>query len=163
MFRLSLATANDSVVKRWLIVSGVATGTPGVVTIASLTKIIGNLIPKEYVNSRYVTIALIIGFVTGLSLALFKKVLCVSFAQLGAATSAVYLGFALTGAFQPEFRAVITAIVVMLDLVFLVLFSSGLSFMAKQRSPSDVALGILLLLIFLSTWLWPIWVMWRKQ
>jgi hypothetical protein len=161
MFRLSLAPANKDQVTRWLVVAGLTTGGPGVLSIGLLVKTIRQAIPGNYILDRFVIMALVVGIVTALPLALFKKVICASFAQLGSATSVIYLGFSLSGAFQPDFRGVLTAILILMDLVFVVLFSSGLCFLKKYGDSSDVFLGVIMLLAFLGVWFYPIWVMWR--
>jgi hypothetical protein len=161
MFRLSLSPANPAQVKTWLVVAGLASGGPGILSIGLLVKAIRQAIPDNYILTRFVIMALAAAIITALPLAVFKKVISVSFAQLGSATSVVYLGFSLSGAFQADYRGVITAILLLMDVVLLVLFSSGLSFLNREGERSDVFLGLFMLIVFLGVWLYPILVIWR--
>lgn len=161
MFDLLLQDADELKARKWLTWSGLITGGQGVTSVSALITRIKGLLPEHLVLEQFTFMALAIAIATVLPLAAFRKVISVSLAQLGVATSLMYLGFSLTGAFQAEYRIVITMVLILVATVFFVLFYSGIQFIYRQGRWSDFFLGVLLLLSFAALWLYPIWAMWR--
>jgi hypothetical protein len=115
-----------------------------------------NILPKELVDEKFVYMSLAIAFVTALPIAAFPRVLSVSLSQLGIATSLIYLGCSVAGAFRPDYVNTLELILLLLALVFGVLFLGGLFYSIEQRSWSDLLLGIFLLGVSVYLWLSPV-------
>ncbi len=110
---------------------------------------------------QFMYMAVAIAFVTGLALLLFRKVICLSFAQMGFASGLQYLGFSLLGVFAHGYQSVLIGLMILLAIMFLVLFSDGLRYYISQRSWSDAILGGVFLLFFFAVWLFPAGKLWR--
>lgn len=167
MFRLFLAPANPNEVKRWRTWSGVTAGSAGLLSIGALVASLRNILPEELVDEKFVYMSLAIAFVTALPIAAFPRVISIALSQLGIATSLIYLGCSVVGAFRPDHINTLELILLLLALVFLVLFLSGLLYVIKEKSWSDLALGFLLLGVSVYLWvsqvlklggqLWNLW------
>lgn len=160
MFNRILAPANPDVVKPLLIWSGISVVGEGSASIGVLVARLHELFPKGMILENFTYMSVAIGFVTALPLAVFRRVICVSCAQFGLATSLMYLAYSVTGAFQPTYAFVINLIIFVLAIVFLILFSSGSTDLAKNRCWSDFIVSVFGLLAFLVVWLFPIFHSW---
>jgi hypothetical protein len=161
MFRLSLQIANPEVVRAWRMRAGLTVGGAGVLSIGTLVKQMRALVPEGALQEHFIYMALAIAFVTALPLTTFPRVLSVSVAQLGFATSLMYLGYSLLGVFLPDYRLVLNALLILVAFVFIVIFSSGPVYYYKERSWSDLALGVGNLFVFIGLWLYPLSEIWR--
>ena len=157
-----LAPANETIAKVWrkrlLIPLGVA-------LVASIcTRVVKALeiLPEGILHEQFIYLAFAIAFVTALPLTMFpSRVLTVSFAQMGVATSWLYLGYGFTGALPSYYESVITFIFFLLALVFIVLFLGGILFWYREKLWSDLTVGSVLMVAFVVLWLYPIWDSWR--
>ncbi|RMH34187.1 MAG: hypothetical protein D6690_11120 [Nitrospirae bacterium] len=161
LFRLSLYPANPAEVRRWRIFAGVSIGASGAGSLGILVSRLRHLIPTDMLQEQFIYMALAIAFITGLPLYAFSRVLCISLAELGFPTSLMYLAYALLGVFLPNYRPILTIIVIVVACIFLVLFTSGVSFFRTQQSMSDFYLAAVQLCIFLCLWLYPLYWIWR--
>jgi hypothetical protein len=160
MFNRILAPANPEIVKNLLVWSGISVAGEGAASVGALVTKLNELLPKEMILANFTYMSLAIGFVTALPLVAFPRVISVACAQLGLATSLVYLGYSATGAFQPDFTFVINSILVILAVVFLIIFSGGSIDLARNRCWSDFIVSIFVMLIFLMIWLFPLYRTW---
>lgn len=160
MFRLSLFPANPQEVRRWRILSGVSVGASAG-SLGVLVSRLRHLVPAGMLQEQFIYMALAIAFITGLPLYAFSRVLCVSLAELGFATSLMYLAYSLLGVFPPNYRLILTIVVIVVACVFLVLFKSGASFFRELQSMSDFWLAVVQLFIFFCLWLYPLYYIWR--
>jgi hypothetical protein len=156
MFDLSLAPANPKEVKRWRTLSGVTAGGTSLLSIGALASSLTGMLPEDLVAENFVYMSLAIAFVAALPIAVFPRVISVSLSQLGIATSLIYLGCSVAGVFRPDYVNTLEVILLLLALVFVVLFSSGLGFSIKQSSWSDLLLGIFLLVVSVYLWVSPV-------
>lgn len=166
MFRLSLLPANPTITTRWFTLCGYAAAGAGVITIASLVSQIRNLFPY-YVFHRFpeyemfIHMAIAIPLITGLLLIYFRRVLCVSFAQLGFATGLIYIALSMWGVFMQGYEMVIVLVLLMMLVILMLIFSTGIVFAYSQKNWSDVTLGIVFLILFAAIWVFPLWKAWR--
>ena len=168
MFELSTADVNAAVANKWLVFAGINTATSGAMTLATAVDRIKNLFPAKVLEQlpnyqQFIYLALGIAFVTALPLGFIKKIFCLSFAQLGFASSLLYLGCALFGVFANGFTNVLLVLLLVMMLVFIVIFSSGISYAVHEKKWSDVILGTGVLLVFVGVWLYPLLKIWRQQ
>lgn len=168
MFDLSTAPANSRVAKKWLAFAGANTVTSGAVTLSTVIDQIKNIFPESVLKQlpnyeQFFYLALGIAFVAALPLLFIRKVVCVSLAQLGFVSSLLYLTCALGGVFAHGFEKVLLILLVVMVGVFIVLFIPGISFAIRQKSWSDVVLGIGLLLVFVIVWVYPLNKIWSHQ
>jgi len=166
MFGLSLQPIAPDVAKTWLIRCGVAVGGSGLISISTLVDRIRQMFPKAVLEQlpnyeQFIYMALAIAFVTALPLVMFRKVVCLSLAQMGYASGLQYLGFSLLGVFVHGYGHVLIGLMVLLAILFVILFSDGLKYYLSLRSWSDVALSIVFLAFFCAVWLFPAWMLWR--
>src|SRR5262245_3972004 len=120
LFRLSLFPANPKEVRRWRIRSGIsAAASAG--SVGALAAGLRHVFMPAMLNDQFIYMALAISFVTGAPLLAFPLVLCVSLAELGFATSLMYLAYSLLGVFLPGYRLILTAVTISVAIVFCVL------------------------------------------
>ena len=156
-----LAPANKEIVKTWRTWSGITVGGQMATSVGTLVARAGEVLPAGVLHEQFLHMALAIAFVTALPLAVFPRVISVSLAQMGVATSLMYIGYAFTGAFPPGYELVITAILSLVAFVFLILFFSGSLYLYREKCWSDLFVGSLLLAVFVILWLRPTLDSWR--
>ncbi len=156
MFPLHLAPANKKEVLFWRIATGITSTAGGGTSIAALVPRIKDALPSGMIVEQYTCMALAVALVAGLPLYFFPRVISVSLAQKGVASSLILLGCSLSGAFPPAFAQFLRVLLGVIACVLLVLFSSSIGFFARQRSCGDVVLGISLLIPFVYLWVYPI-------
>lgn len=156
MFPLHLAPANGEKVSYWRIATGVTFTAGGGTSIAALVPRVKEVLPAGMIIEQYTHMAVAVAFVVGLPLYFFPRVISVSLAQKGVAASLILLACSLSGAFPASFAQFLRVLLGVVVCVLLVLFSGSIGFFIRQRSWSDVALGIILLLPFVYLWLYPI-------
>lgn len=166
MFRLSLQPVNPDVAKYWLIGCGASVGGTVSISVAAVVGRIHQLFPAAVLErlpnyQQFMYMALALALVPGLVLLGFRKVVCVSLAQMGFASGLQYLGFSLLGVFAHGYEPVLIGLMVLTAIVLAVVFSQGLSYYANQKSYSDLLLGCGMLASFFVIWLYPAWKLWR--
>ena len=156
MFERILAPANPDLVKTWLIWSGVGAASEGVASISTFVALMNKAIPAKMIHEEFVYMSLAIGLIAVLPLVAFPRVISLSLSQIGVATSLMYLGYAMTGAFPAGFQIVVIILQIVVALVFLIIFSSGPIYLAKEKCWSDFAVSLGGLIVFFCLWLYPI-------
>jgi hypothetical protein len=156
MFRLSLAPANESQVRFWRIATGVTFAAGGGASIAAIVPEIKNALPEGMIVEQFTHMAVAIALVAGLPLLFFPRVVSIALAQSGVATSIMFLVYSLLGAFPPSYLTFARVLIGIVALVLVILFSSGLAFYYREKSWSDLGVGILLLILFIFLWLYPV-------
>jgi ABC-type dipeptide/oligopeptide/nickel transport system permease component len=168
MFDLNTADANPAVAGKWLVFAGINTATSGALTLATAVDRIKSIFPAKVLEQlpnyqQFIYLALAIAFVTALPLGFIRKVFCLSFAELGVASSLLYLGCALFGVFANGYEKVLLILLLVMILVLVVTFSSGIMFATHEKQWSDAVLGIGVLIVFVGVWLYPLFKIWRPQ
>jgi hypothetical protein len=156
MFPLHLGPGSKDKVRFWRIATGVTFTAGGGTSIAAIVPRIKEVLPAGMIIEQYTHMAAAAAFVAGLPLYFFPRVISISLAQKGVAASLILLGCSLSGAFPPNFTHYLRVLLGIVVCVLLVLFSESFGFFARQRSKSDVVLGIVLLIPFVYLWLYPI-------
>jgi hypothetical protein len=156
MFRLSLAAADSGKVAFWRVATGVTFGAGGGVSIAAIVPKIQKALPAGMIVDQFTHMAVAVSIAAGLTLLFFPRVVSVSLAQAGVATSIILLGYSVLGAFPPSYLAFVRVLIGIIACVLLILFSSSLIFFYRQRSWSDLILGIVLLILFGFLWTYPL-------
>ena len=156
-FPILLAPANPKLVSFWRVATGVTTGTTtGAASIASLVPRVKELIPQEMLNEQFLFMAVATGFITGLPLYFFPRVITLSTAQLGVATSVMLIASSVAPAFPAPYPFFISVLLGVVSCVLLVVFSGGLFYAARQKSGSDFTVSLVLLAAFLFLWVFCI-------
>lgn len=155
MFQFSLAPANKSKVRFWRITTGVTFTAGGGTSIAAIVPKIKEALPEGMIVEQFTHMAVAVALAVGLVLLFFPRVLTVSLAQLGVATSIMLLVYSVLGAFPSSFLTFVRILIGLIALVMLILFSGGLTFFYRQKAWSDFFLGIVILVPFAFLWIYP--------
>jgi hypothetical protein len=160
MFEVVTQEANRDVASRWLTFAGLLLGVNGAASVAMFVERIRSLIPAELINERYVYFALLFSIIAAVPLRIFPIVLSVSIAQMGTATSGLYLAFALTPHFLPEYRFEITLVLIAIVVGLQIALIGGYRYLIAMRAWSDFALSIALSICFAAVWVLPFVEIW---
>jgi hypothetical protein len=168
MFDLNLQAVNPSVTRAWLIRCGVTVGGTGIISVTTLVDRIRHLFPVEFLlrlsnYEQFIYMALGIAFVTALPLTMFRVVVSLSFAQMGFASSLLYLGCSILGVFIYGYKVILMILLIIMAGIFELAFSVGPRFAYGEKKWSDFTLGLGLQVVFLGVWLFPLWKLWRLK
>jgi hypothetical protein len=107
-------------------------------------------------DEQFLYMAVATSFVTGLPLAFFPRVISLSAAQLGVATSLMLLACSAAGAFPASYGMFFDVLLVTVSFVLLILFYGGLQYAARRKAWSDLAAGTAMLAPFMFLWVYCI-------
>ena len=144
---LSIQPANPAKVKEWRYWAFGSAGASGLLTVVNG---IHRIFPAERLQNfadyeSFIYAAFAIAFISGLFLLATNKVIAVSFAQVGAMLSLLYIGYSVVGIFVKAFMPVYYVIMVLGVVVIIVIFGESIGFLRKYGTTGDVALGLLFL------------------
>jgi hypothetical protein len=139
----ALEPANPDVVSRWRNFAFANVGLSSAIGIATQ---VNRVFPKEMLerfpqHSALMYAAFAIALISALFLTIVPKVISVSFAQLGALTSLLYIGYSLAGIFL-SLMPVFYALMGLAILVMILVFSQSIAFFARRKAYADLALGL---------------------
>src|SRR5436190_13438177 len=115
--------------------------------ISGLLVFVRNNFPEDVLSrfpeyNIFIYAALAISLVSVIFLLMMDKLVAVSFAQLGAITSLLYIGYALFGIFAGPLVPVFAVLMTLGMIIVLVVFGQSLAFLKREGTNADVALGI---------------------
>jgi hypothetical protein len=145
---LTLEPAAPAMVSRWRYW---AFGTAGTSGLLSLAGEIHSIFPAERLQhfadyESFIFVAFAIALITGLFLLVTDKVIAVSFAQLGATMSLLYIGYSLVGIFAGAFMPVFYIVMALGILLMAVVFGQSIQFLRRYGRTADVILASIFLL-----------------
>jgi hypothetical protein len=161
---LSLRPANPAVVARWRAIAlGAGAASGGMSIIGTMIGNVQGTFPDwllqrypEYQSFMYAAVAF--SLVGGGLLLMVDKVIAVSFAQLGAVTGWVYIGYALVGVFSTILLPVFVVFMACSILVVIFLFGPSLVYFLRLGAYADMALGGVLFLAAMFMCAYPLYV-----
>lgn len=164
---LSLQPANPAVIATWRTYALSTTVVSGAMTLAGLVNVIRNLFPETLLRrfpeyDIYIYAAIAISLMSAIFLTLIRKVITVSFAQLGAITSLVYLFYALAGIFVGELLPVFFVIILLAILIIVLVFGESLAFFKRRRAYADLAIGSLFVVATVFICSYPLYLIVRS-
>ncbi len=163
MFRLSRLPANSTIANKWKVGCGSSVLGNGGVSVSSQIDSIKDMFPPELIDNELMYIAFAISLITSLPLFLSSKVLTVSIAQLGVATSIVFIACSMHGVFGEGYFKVFIAAIIILIIVLFITFFDGIEDALRQKSWSDLILRGTIVLIFLSIHIYALNKVWSYQ
>lgn len=162
---LTLQPANPKLVSWWRNFNLGMAGASGLLALVDKVK---HIFPQEllvrfpyYESFLYASVA--ISFITGLFLILIPKVLTLSFAQVGAVTSLVFIGYSLMGIFfSASLLPVFITIMTLAILVMVLVFGESLLYFLRRKAYVDFAIGSLMVIAASFVCLYPLYLLLTK-
>jgi hypothetical protein len=142
---LALEPANQAVVKKSLYFAYGMAGLSGIIGVA---KRVTDIFPPDVLgrfpqHEMFLYGAFAIALISALLLTFEPKVITVSFAQVGALTGLLWIGYVLVGVFIGDLLPVFYAWMLVGILILVLLFSRSMVFYYRNGSYADLLLGMI--------------------
>lgn len=152
--RLLFSPGNPRLIKRWLIAAGVNTMGTTVMSIPDITASVKTLVPEA--DEHFLHMAVAVAILTALPLIAFKKVLSISIAQFGVATSIIFIGYALRPVFSSQNSMDFFLMIVVVIFAIFLMFLTVIAHFYRERSWGDLSIGVVIYALVVSTWISPL-------
>ena len=164
---LTLQPANPKLVKLWR--NRALRATVGSSSVLGLTKLVQGQFSQDLLSrfpeyQTFLSAAVAISVITALFLTLIPKVISLSFAQVGAVTSLIFISYSLAGIFFSAYLLPAFLVIMVLAVVVMVLvFGQSLAYFLREKAYADFAVGTIMVVGASSVCLYPLYLIVRAH